>query len=159
MMTIAIDTNILLDILIPDTEHSLSSKNLLDDAYSQGALIINEIVYAELATQFEDQKTLDSFLRDTGIRLEPSSNDSLYQASRAWQKYRGRRGEKVTCPICGQKQRLKCLKCGAVLSKRHRIISDFLIGSHALNQADGLLSRDRGYYRTYFKNLKIKSTY
>lgn len=47
-MITAIDTNILLDILIPDAPYTKASEELLDEAHSQGALVIAELVYAKL---------------------------------------------------------------------------------------------------------------
>jgi len=52
-MITAVDTNILLDILIPDEPFSLSSKDLLDRHVSMGQLIICEVVYAELFQHFD----------------------------------------------------------------------------------------------------------
>lgn len=39
--------------------------------------------------------------------------------------------------------------------KRTRVLADFLNGAHAVTRSDQLLTRDRGYYREYFKKLKI----
>jgi predicted nucleic acid-binding protein len=36
-----------------------------------------------------------------------------------------------------------------------RVIADFLIGAHARCLADRILARDRGYYRDYFKGLRL----
>jgi predicted nucleic acid-binding protein len=78
----AIDTNILLDVLTKDKNFYKSSKRALDESLSSGALIINEVVYAELATQFEDMERLDTFLEETRIVLVPSSLRALKEAAK-----------------------------------------------------------------------------
>ena len=37
---------------------------------------------------------------------------------------------------------------------RTRIVADFLIGAHAVAAADRFLTRDRGFYASYFAELK-----
>ena len=48
----AVDTNILLDVLIPDAPYGGASQQSLDTALQQGTLVLNEMVYAELAAHF-----------------------------------------------------------------------------------------------------------
>src|SRR5437762_403419 len=43
----------------------------------------------------------------------------------------------------------------AARGPRDRMVADFLIGAHAHHQADALLTRDRGFYRACFKELRI----
>jgi predicted nucleic acid-binding protein len=155
-MITAVDTNIILDILIPGAPHADSSKALLDDIYAQGALIISEVVYAELAARFPSQEKLDEFLQDISVGLEQSQQEALYLASEAWRVYNSRRRQGLQCTDCGRIQVAVCPQCGKSTQPRQHILSDFLIGGHALKHADRLLTRDRGYYRTYFPSLSLQ---
>jgi predicted nucleic acid-binding protein len=152
----AIDTNILLDLLIPDAPHAASSETLLDEAYQQGALIISETVYAELAARFPSPNELNRFLQTTGIRLEHSQPEALDAASQAWLTYNSQRGQGIQCPECGKVQSVNCSVCGTPMRLRQHVLADFLIGGHALKQSDRLLTRDRGYFRTYFPDLQLQ---
>ena len=154
-MITAIDTNILLDILIPDQTHFAPSKKLLDEYVAKGQLIICELVYAELASQFLDEQELQAFLSETGIRIVASSEKALHLAGRSWKAYV--RNKKITlqCHVCGKAISLTCPECKSPIKHRQHIISDFIIGAHALAHAELLLSRDRGFYKTYFKDLRI----
>jgi predicted nucleic acid-binding protein len=155
-MITAVDTNILLDILIPDEAFLKSSKELLDQHISRGQLIICELVYAELSSQFLDGQELRSFIAGTGIRLVPSDQRVLDLAGRTWREYRRNRKVLLQCPSCGKSISIACPSCNSPLKIRQHIMSDFMIGAHAVHNAEVLLTRDRGFYKTYFKELKVK---
>lgn len=127
-----VDTNVLLDVFLPDPEWGSKSKENLEIAFNQGALIVNEIIYSELSPQFPDREMLDDALRQLSIRIVSLDLEVAYQAGKKWQQYR---------------------KTGG---KRNRVLADFLIGAHAAMRSEKLLTRDRGFYKKYFKELDIQ---
>lgn len=157
-MITAVDTNILFDILIPGEPHAETSKNLLDKHLASGKLILCEVVFAELAAQFPSEQELKLFLAETGMRLVPSNEKSLHIAGTRWAKYAKRsKRNQFSCAECGKSFSMHCPHCNALVTKRQIVLSDFLIGAHALEQADCLLSRDLGIYKSNFSDLKIVS--
>jgi predicted nucleic acid-binding protein len=151
----AVDTNVLLDILIPGARHRDTSERLLADAVEEGTLILSEAVYAELAAHFINAADLERFVDDTRLQLSPSTVEVLSIAGDAWRRYVRQRGALASCAACGAQQELRCISCGEVFRLRQHISTDFLIDSHAVVLADRLLTRDKGYYATYFPNLKL----
>ena len=154
-MIFAVDTNILLDILIPNTAHVESSLSYLMSIGVDNELIISDVVYAELGSQFLSSRDLNSFLLNTSIRVVPSNENSLFEASTAWKKYSERKKDMLVCPACGKRQKVTCDFCKEIIAYRQHILSDFLIGAHAKIHADKFITRDRGFYRTYFHDLNI----
>src|SRR5512143_3781253 len=155
-MITAVDTNIILDVLIPDEPFGETSKGLLDRHLSKGKLIICEVVFAELATAFPSEQDLRLFLTDTGMGLVPSSEKALFLAGSRWAKYARKPAKnRFTCGKCGHAFEVSCPQCATALTKRLHVLGDFIIGAHALVHADCVLSRDFGVYKTYFNDLKV----
>ena len=154
-MISAVDTNVLLDFLTPRAVHGPESEDALSRALDKGALVISEPVYVELAAGISEQHQLDRFLADMNVTLEPSTSETLHKAGKAWGEYLSRRPTDLVCSQCGTGQRVRCEHCAANIQTRQHVAADFIIGAHALVQADGLLTRDRGYYATYFPELDL----
>ena len=128
-MITAIDSNILLDVFNADEDHGPNSRKLLFEAHYAGGIIISDIVYAELVPSFEDRQSLDRALTELGVTLSPIDSSMAYEAGLRWKRYRDAGGP------------------------RSRIIADFLIGAHALASSDEFLTRDSGFFSTYFPEL------
>ena len=111
---------------------------LLGRARSQGGVVVCGAVYAELlAHPKAGAAFVDDFLLQTGVAVEFDLDEKIWRdVARAYAAYAQRRR-----------------RSGGAQAKR--LLVDFLIGAHALHEANRLLTRDRGFYREYFSGLEI----
>jgi hypothetical protein len=113
-------------------------------------------VFAELAAQFLNLDDLKGFIFETGFELRVSDEKTLGKAGLAWQEYAKRKNKKgLACHACGESLSVICPRCKQAIQAKQHLISDFIVGAHASVFAQRLITRDRGFYRAYFKGLEI----
>ena len=152
-MTVALDTNILLDIISQNAEHRHSSIQKVRDALRDGEVTVGEVVFAELSPSFANEASVRAFLDSVGISFRASSAQALHRAGTAFRAYLQRRV--FCCARCGTSVNMTCPNCGTSVTGRQHVVADFMIGAHALVHAGRLLTRDRGYYGMYFPELVL----
>jgi hypothetical protein len=137
-MTTAIDTNILVALWNEDDTLNTLARLALDAALGRGGLVIAAPVFAELlAAPSRNEAFLDSFFKETGISVDWNLDEAVWRtAGKAFQHFVARR----------RKQRD---------SGPRRILADFLIGAHALQNGFRLLTLDNHIYSAAFPRLAI----
>lgn len=133
---IAIDTSVLIDLLGGDARAD-AAEAVLRDALSKGPVVACEVVVAEVCAGLGHSAEIMAVLTDMGLQYSPMDARSALRAGDMQRSY---------------KQRLRG-HGGAPSSPR--TIPDFLVGAHALLQCKGLITRDQGFFRDYFKGLRL----
>lgn len=88
------DTNVLLEIATADPTWFAWSEGQFRAAAAQGPILINLIIYAELAPAFATQSDLDRWLDPTVFQLLPLPYAAGWSAAQAFLKYRRAGGSK-----------------------------------------------------------------
>lgn len=126
-----VDTNILLDLVTDDDDWADWSIAQLEAASLNGPLVINDVVYAELAVRYDSIEDIDAFLEEAGLAVMPMSRAALFLAGKVFTEYRRRGGT------------------------RTGVLPDFFIGAHGAVSQLPVLTRDVGRYHTYFPSLRL----
>ena len=126
-----IDTNILIDAWGPPSRTTEWSKSALAQCHRIGILVINSIVWSELAPLIVDEAALESAAAKLKLVREFVPWNAAFLAGETHSRYRRAGGN------------------------RERTLPDFLIGAHAVVSGYRVLTRDPKRYRAHFPDLEI----
>jgi predicted nucleic acid-binding protein len=127
---IAADSSVLID-LIGDGEEAGAAEAAIRRALHIGPVVLCEVALAELCTSLKSGSEVLGHLEEVGISYSAMEPKAALRAGEMQRRYRQRGGN------------------------RSRTVADFLIGAHAMMQCNALITRDDGFYRDYFKGLKV----
>ena len=129
-MKTAVDSSVLFDI-VKGAPGASPAQSALEAALTHGGLCVCAVVVAELGRYFSDEHELREFLVACQIDHDPILMDAALEAARIMRGYARNKGP------------------------RERTAPDFLVGAHAMRQADALLTTDAGFFRHYFEGLAV----
>jgi len=128
---IATDSSVLIDLIGGAGAESMTAAEAVRQALHAGPVVLCEVALAELCTSLKGGSEVLQHLEDVGIAYSAMEPKAALRAGEMQRRYRQRGGN------------------------RSRTVADFLIGAHAMMQCDALITRDAGFYRDYFKGLKV----
>jgi predicted nucleic acid-binding protein len=120
-----VDSNVLLDVTTGNPIWADWSQRQLDDAWRDGQVVINQVIYAEMSLDFASVEALDFQLSALGLVVLEIPREALFLAARVFRAYRRRGGT------------------------RAGVLPDFFIGAHAAVEGMTLITRDlrrRGWF-------------
>ena len=132
---IAVDSSVVVDLLGRDSRAE-AAEEALRRSLAVGPVVVCDVVVAEVGAGLGYGSELVETLEEAGIQYSPTELRAAVRAGEMQQRY---------------KQRLQ--RDG--LPAARRSVPDFLIGAHALLQCSALITRDEGFFRDYFKGLRV----
>lgn len=133
---IAVDTAVIVDLL-GDDARAEAAEACLRDALSRGAVVTCGVVVSEVVAGIGRSSQLIDTLEEMGLAFSALEQRAAARAGEMQRRYNER------------------LKAAGRAPASRRTMPDFLIGAHALLQCQGLITRDAGFFRDYFKGLKV----
>lgn len=127
---VAIDSSVLLELLTGEGDAD-TAELALREALSRGPVVVCDVVIAEVCSSLHDGDRAMQAFEEMGIAYSTVEEKSAVRAGEMQRRYRSRGGG------------------------RQRVGADFIVGAHALLQCNGLITRDAGFFRDYFKGLKV----
>jgi hypothetical protein len=133
---IAVDSSVLIDLL-GDDERAPAAEACLRNALSAGRVAVCAVVLSEVTAGLGHGSEVADVIEEMGLHYSTIEQRAAVRAGEMQRKYNQRLAAAGSRPVA------------------LRTVPDFLVGAHAMLQCTGLITRDAGFFRDYFKGLKI----
>ena len=133
---IAVDSSVLIDLLGDDVRAEAAEESVRQ-ALARGPVVVCDVVVSEVVAGLGFGAEVLDTLEEAGIRYSGIEARASVRAGEMQRRYKQR------------------MKAEGRVPDSPRTVPDFLIGAHALLQCTALITRDAGFFRDYFKGLKV----
>lgn len=126
---IAVDAPVLIELLT-DGARADAAEACLRTALGEGRVVVCATSLAIVCAALRNGADAQAAIEEMGVHFSPSEAKSAVRAGEMQRRQRQR-------------------------GPGERAISEFLVGAHALLQCNGLITFETGFYRDYFKGLRL----
>ena len=133
---VAVDTSVLVDLLGEDAMAD-AAESCLRDALALGPVVLCDVVVSEITAGLGHGTEIMDAVEEMGVSYLPVELKAAIRAGEMQRRYKQR------------------LRAAGAASPIQRSMPDFIVGAHALLQCSALITRDAGFFRDYFKGLKV----
>lgn len=134
---IAIDSSVLIDLLGDDAAMADAAESCVRDALARAPVVLCDVVVSEITAGLGHGADIMDVVEEMGMRYLPVERRAAIRAGEMQRRYKERR------------------RAAGLTGPLPRTVPDFIVGAHALLQCSALITRDAGFFRDYFKGLKV----
>ena len=133
---IAVDSSVLIDLL-GDSARAGAAEACLRQALTSGPVVVCDVVVSEITAGLGHGAEIMDVVEEMGMRFVPVDQRAAIRAGEMQRRYNER------------------MRAKGQVDDTPRTVPDFIVGAHALLQCSALITRDAGFFRDYFKGLKV----
>jgi hypothetical protein len=114
-----------------------AAEGCVREALARGPVVLSDVVVSEITAGLGHGADIMDVVEEMGMSFLPVERRSAIRAGEMHRRYNERRHKRGLTGVSP------------------RTAPDFIVGAHAMLQCSALITRDSGFFRDYFKGLKV----